>query len=1016
MRIRSRFIPALAVPLLSLPLAGALAPGTEARIEVTITEGTNLAAALSPDGSTIALDLLGRIWTMPAEGGVATPLTDPFGDARQPRWSPDGDRIVFQAYWGGDYDVWSVGADGSGLSRLTWGPFDDREPSWSPDGSRILFSSDRAGSYDIWALDPSSGAVTRLSDGPDNEYTPDEGPDGRVAWMSDGAGGALVVQGPNGGPTRLVELDGVEGYSPSWSPDGASIAWVGVGNGASGLHVTAVDGSGGAGRRVTGEREDVFPFRASWARDGSLLYTGDGLVRRVPSSGGAARDVGFSATVTLERAEYRKRLRSFEPEGPRPVQGIVSPALAPDGGTVAFAALGDLWLMRIGEAPTRLTDDAHTEVDPAWSPDGTRLVYASSRAGGTDLWLHDVATGAERRLTTDGGSAPAWSPDGREIAYLGGGRGGGLRVLDVATGQARTVRSGLNGPGRPTWSPDGRSVVVAALWRYSTRFREGVNRALRIPTSRPISEQGDGEPGDAAGHGGAGVVETVLSSVPQEGERWRDFSEHGSVSSRGTDGPVWSPDGRSVAFVAEGVLWVAPVEPSGDPAGPPRRLNNEFSSDPSWSGDGRSILYLSDAGLRRIGVEDGRVEAVPVPLDWSGTVPGERWTLHAGQLFDGVGTQIRRSVDVVISGNRIVRVVPHDASLHGGRVIHASDGIIAPGLLDTHKPVGLDGAEQGGRQWLAFGVTSVRSPATDPFEVVEARESRASGRRIGPRVFGTGNTLDGSRIYYAGAPALASGGQIELEMDLAGALGFDFVKTYVRLSDPMQHRVIDDAHALGMPVTSHELYPAVAVGVDGVEHVRGTSRRGYSPKVSELNRSYQDVVALLVSSGAAITPTVGIYGGNRLVGWENPELFDDRRVRAFAPGAAAPDAPEDPEVLRTMVRDMASLGRRVAEEGGAVIVGTDTGPAGLSLLQEMQILVEYGGMAEIDVLRGVTSAAADALGYGHALGAVREGMLADLVVLGSDPLRDIRAVRDVRLVVADGRPHTIDALLAGEGR
>ena len=72
-------------------------------------------------------------------------------------------------------------------------------------------------------------------------------------------------------------------------------------------------------------------------------------------------------------------------------------------------------------------------------------------------------------------------------------------------------------------------------------------------------------------------------------------------------------------------------------------------------------------------------------------------------------------------------------------------------------------------------------------------------------------------------------------------MGFDFIKTYVRLPDLLQKRVIDEAHRMGMPVTSHEIYPAVAYGADGVEHIRGTSRRGFSPKMSELRRSYRDV-------------------------------------------------------------------------------------------------------------------------------------------------------------------------------
>src|SRR5438105_1642717 len=63
-------------------------------VHLTLREGTNMAAALSPDGRTIAIDLLGTLWTLPAQGGAATPITDIFLDARQPQWSPDGTRVA----------------------------------------------------------------------------------------------------------------------------------------------------------------------------------------------------------------------------------------------------------------------------------------------------------------------------------------------------------------------------------------------------------------------------------------------------------------------------------------------------------------------------------------------------------------------------------------------------------------------------------------------------------------------------------------------------------------------------------------------------------------------------------------------------------------------------------------------------------------------------------------------------------------------------------------------------------
>src|SRR5438477_4671617 len=97
-------------------------------VHVTLHEGTNLAAALSPDGRTIAIDLLGTLWTMPAAGGTASAITDIFLDVRQPSWSPDGRRIAFQAYRDSTWQIWICNADGKELKPVTQSPFDDREP------------------------------------------------------------------------------------------------------------------------------------------------------------------------------------------------------------------------------------------------------------------------------------------------------------------------------------------------------------------------------------------------------------------------------------------------------------------------------------------------------------------------------------------------------------------------------------------------------------------------------------------------------------------------------------------------------------------------------------------------------------------------------------------------------------------------------------------------------------------------------------------------------------------------
>ncbi|MXY31780.1 MAG: amidohydrolase family protein, partial [Gammaproteobacteria bacterium] len=513
-----------------------------------------------------------------------------------------------------------------------------------------------------------------------------------------------------------------------------------------------------------------------------------------------------------------------------------------------------------------------------------------------------------------------------------------------------------------------------------------------------------GDPGPAASS----------TTALQAADRYLDLPLHGSVGSRANDGPAWSPDGRHVAYISDGVLWTVAMTPEGETADLPRRLTNEAADDPSWTGDSRSLVYLSDDRLRRIDALTGAAEDITPTLAWTRPAPPASVLVRAGALFDGRSETLRRDVDIVIEDGVITQVADRDPARTADRVVDAAGQVVMPGLIEMHTHGGLADGESKGRLWLSWGVTATRCPACDGYELTEAKEAGESGRRIAPRIFGTGGTIDGSRVYYPNAPALGASAQVELQMGRAATLGHDMIKTYVRLSDPMQRRAIADAHALGIPVSSHELYPAVAYGGDGVEHVRGTSRRGYSTKVSETNGIYADAVDLLAASGMTLTPTVGIYGGYGLLAAETPDLLYDPRVEAFSPDApASTRIPPDLALARRMVERMSSLPRRVLEAGGRVIMGTDSPiiPRGLSLHAEMEILVRYGRMRPVDVLRATTSESGEALGYEGRLGVVAPGAFADLIVLDEDPLQDITATRSVHTVILGGAVRTLEELL-----
>lgn len=950
------------------------APGPKP-IALTIREGTNMAAALSPDRRTLMIDLQGSLWTLPASGGPAKRVTEEFLDARQPAWAPDSRRVAFQGYSDGVWHIYVMNADGSGLRAVTSGPFDDREPSWSRDGGRIAFSSDRSGNYDVFDLDVATGAVRQLTTNPANDYSPAYSPvNASIAFISerDDRRGIWAVDTASAAERSLAPAAGALA-APAWTPDGARVIYNVI---ASNRSTLVLDG-----KEITRD-EDVFPFRAQFMSPTEVLYTADGKIKSRGLAGGDAVPIEFTASVSFTRTAYTPIARDFDSRAARPVQGISSPVLSPDGSQVAFCALGDLWVMPIGGAARRLTSDRFVEIDPTWSPDGRAIAYSSDRDGTMDLFVRDIAAGTDRKLATEASKA-SWSSRGSEIAYIN--RDGALAI----TGRSEPVFGRTFETGRPTWAPEGW-IAVTALQPYSSRFREGTNQLMLVSTT--------------------GAAPRQLTPVA-----------HHSIGTRANDGPVWSRDGSKMAFVMDGVMHVMATTPTGEVTAAPRRISEDLANAPSWAADSRRLLYQTPRGLKLVDVIDNRVTDVPIALSWQPGIPQGRTVVHAGRMFDGKTAVLRNNVDIVIRDNRIEQVVDHADRLHTGRVVDAGTGVVMPGLIEMHAHMAPGDGEALGRIWLAYGITSVRNPASDAYEALELKESIGSGVRRGPRVFSTGGPFDGSRIYYSGGVPLAGGGQLPQELQKTTQLGFDLIKTYVRLDDRLQKQVIDFAHANGLPVTSHEIYPAVAAGADGVEHIRGTSRRGYSPKVSALFRSYQDVADLLIASKMTITPTIGITAGAfPLMLARDPSPIADVRFTTLFPASVVRTMQQqakgipasDFERLGAVWKPMGDLVRRIVKGGGIVIAGTDSPifPYALAYHTELELFQE-SGLTPFEVLQTATVRAADALGEGRNLGSIESGKLADLVVVDDDPLADVKNARKVRTVIKNGEVHTLDALL-----
>ena len=971
---------ASALPIALPAPAAEAAQATEA--EAVLREGTNTMVAASPDGAWLALDLVVSIWVLPAAGGKARRLTTDVQDCSRPSWSPDGETIAFQSYFTGNFHIWTIRPDGGGLTQHTFGQFDHREPHWLPDGSGLLLSSDRGGTgtYGIYRLDLTSKRIRAVADGVGEDGEPTVSPDGaRVAFTVNAVRVDEVVISTGVRRTIVEERAGSSVYGPSYSPETGRLAFVRLTGARSDLIVD--------GRAVTEQGRDVFALPPSWLSDDEVVYTADGQIQRQRLDGPAVA-VPFSASVPVVSSRPQPKPVDLDSTKRRQALGIASPTASRDGKRIAFRALNALWIADVegSSRPRRLLANGYFNSDPDFSPDGTSLLYASDRAGDADLWVRDLASGIDKRLTSLPGAqtAPRYSPSGRQIAYQD--QDGIGFILDLDTSEVKAATPALFQPGRLSWSPDGRTLVLAAVKPFSARFREGTSQLLYVDVA-------------------SGDLEYV-EPMPFR-----------SLATRGDDGPVFSPDGKHVAFVVESLLHVVPVDESGRFTGPPQQVTREVTDAPVWL-DNRSLLYLNNGRLRRTRLDRGRAETVPLDLTYGRAVVSQPQTIHAGRLWDGTSKQLREDVDVVLDGPKIVAVRPHDPGVRPD--VDASDLTVLPGLIDAHNHWHLRGRAWGARQgllWLSYGITTTRSPGDPAYQMQETREALTAGTLVGPRFFATGEAIDGSRIYYNFMRPTLSMRGLDREVDRVRGLAYDLVKTYVRLPVRMQRRAVQLVHKLGLPLTSHYLYPAERLGMDGMEHTGATNRLGYSNTVSRLGRSYGDAITLFTRTGVSITPTLF---NSTVVHVDDPALVQDRRTRTLFPEweyqmlldeVAVASGPAG-VTTRALLAGNVAMVLRIHRGGGLVIAGTDAplDNVAVSLHANLRAMVA-GGFTPYEALTTATRNPARWLGAEGRLGVVSPGAQADLAFVRGNPLEDIRAAAAVEQVMVAGRLRTVEELL-----
>ncbi len=400
-----------------------------------------------------------------------------------------------------------------------------------------------------------------------------------------------------------------------------------------------------------------------------------------------------------------------------------------------------------------------------------------------DLWIRDLRDNSDAQLTEERGArlgpgmvarrqphrVPDRSPRAarRSICQRD-------RTRCVVTGRPRSA-SWDGRRGRPTASRS-RS---ARCFPYSNRYREGLNQLLLYS----VEQQRRSRRRCSSRSTPPAIVRTRARLVARR-------LPHGVRQRRHAVGRR-----RSTSAAA--------------PPGRPHAIADDQPESPSWEGDSQHIVYQTPRGLRRV-LADGSLPD-PIALDLDLAQRAQRPSASSSTpatCSTATLEAMRGESDIVIERGIIRSIEAHRDELHTGAVVDASN---------EYRDARPDRDARASRRRVRRRTSAACGWRT---------ASRACGSRRSTRTPGSSSarrsTPDGGPGRACSSPAIRSTArasttraacrsrsdeQLDRELDRASTLGVDFFKTYVRLPDRLQKRIVDYAHAQDRPVTSHELYP-----------------------------------------------------------------------------------------------------------------------------------------------------------------------------------------------------------------
>jgi imidazolonepropionase-like amidohydrolase/Tol biopolymer transport system component len=1019
------------------------------QVRIDTDEGSWMNVDVSPDGRTIAFDMLGDIYTMPIAGGTPTRVAEGLAYEHQPRFSPDGRRIAFTSDRGGGDNIWVMNLDGSDKRQVTKEDFRLlNQPTWSPDGRFIAakkhFTTGRSlGTGEVWLYHVTGGEgvqlVKRASEQLQKELgEPIYAADGKSIFYTRNVSPGPIFEYAQNSRTDLFDIErydiasgevetavsGVGGsVRPTPAHDGKRIAF--VRREANKTKLWVKDFASGVERVVYDDLDrdvqetwavtGVYPNMAWTPDDKAIVFWAGGKLRRVGADGSGAAVIPFRVSDTRVIADATHPAVEIAPD--RVVTKMPRWAsVSPDGRTVVFETLGKIWVKSAaGGTARRLTRGDEMELWPSWSRDGKQVVFV----GWTDAGLGTIRTvaaggGSAKAVTTVPGlyRRPRFSPDGKTIVFEQG-QGGEL-----------TAARGNPGSGVYRVAAAGGAPVRVAKDAAGPQFGAASDRIFMMKNDKDKRQ----------------LVSTDLNGQAQRvhatGALVNDFQV--------------ALQGDYVAFRQNYEAFVMPLMPGtqgvdvdkkGGPL-PVTRVSAEGADFINWSDNGRRIhwsmgptLYSADtASLFANAPQDENAAKFPAPrtgVSLSMEVPAAKPTGTVALTGARVVTMSRPDggiVDdatVLIRGDRIVAVGPRAsvAIPAGATTVDVAGKTIIPGLVDAHAhgPQGDDELvpEQNWNAManLAFGTTTVHDPSSRSAEIFPAAEMQRAGMRLQPRTFSTGEI-----IYGAKAPEVYA--EINSYEDALSdvrrlkAQGAHSVKNYNQPRREQRQMVVAAAQAEGMEVVPEggslftQDVTLVQDGNSTVEHN------------VPLEHFYGDLVQLWTQTRVNYTPTLVVtYGGPagdpywraHTDVWKHPLLTRHAPPAALAAQNARRElAPEEDYVDAESAREA----KKLADKGVQVSIGAHGQQAGLGAHWEMWSFVR-GGWSPIEALRAGTIMPAISLGYQKDVGSLEPGKLADLVVLDADPTTDIRNTEKVSHVMLGGRLYnaaTLNEVATGNSR